>query len=280
MKLLLCNEVVREMDFAAQCEFAAALGYDGLELAPFTLGEAPHLLEERKRNALRKAAADAGVEIVSLHWLLVTPEGLSITTADDTTRARTVEVMKRLIDLCASLGGRVLVHGSPQQRTLSKSDPGGDAARGLESFAAVAEEAEKVGVVYCVEPLSPEETNFINTVEEAAALVRSIGSPALKTMVDCRAAALSEMLTIPELLKGWLPTGLIGHVHLNDTSRGAPGQGETIFAPILAALARHSYDGALGVEPFVYKPDGPTVAARAAGYIRGILETLSPRGDA
>ena len=265
------------MPFAAQCDFAAALGYDGLELAPFTLGREPHLLGERERAALRRAAADAGVEIVSLHWLLVTPEGLSITTPDDATRARTVEVMRRLVDLCASLGGRVLVHGSPQQRALSADDPEGDAARGLECFAAAAEAAEQAGVIYCLEPLSPEETNFINTVEEAAALVRSIGSPALKTMVDCRAAASSETFTIPELLERWLPTGLIGHVHLNDANKGAPGQGETAFAPILATLARHGYDGALGVEPFVYRPDGPTVAARAVGYLRGIMEALPQR---
>ena len=41
MKLALCNEVIREMDFPAQCDFAAKLGYDGLELAPFTLDENP-----------------------------------------------------------------------------------------------------------------------------------------------------------------------------------------------------------------------------------------------
>ena len=36
MRIALCNEVIREMEFAAQCEFAAALGYDAVELAPFT----------------------------------------------------------------------------------------------------------------------------------------------------------------------------------------------------------------------------------------------------
>ena len=37
MKIALCNEVIREMDFASQCQYVAALGYDGLEVAPFTL---------------------------------------------------------------------------------------------------------------------------------------------------------------------------------------------------------------------------------------------------
>ncbi len=106
MRIALCNEVIGELGVTAQCEFAAALGYDGLEVAPFTLGG------ERKR--LREVAGNAGIEIVGLHWLLVTPPGLSITSPDDTVRARTVDIMRRLVDLCADLGGRIMVHGSPE----------------------------------------------------------------------------------------------------------------------------------------------------------------------
>ena len=40
MKLSLCNEVVREMAFPQQCAFAAAVGYEALEIAPFTLCDA------------------------------------------------------------------------------------------------------------------------------------------------------------------------------------------------------------------------------------------------
>ena len=71
MKFALCNEVVRELPFAAQCDLAAALGYDGIELAPFTLHDEPHLLPAAERQAVRRAAADAGVAITGLHWLLV-----------------------------------------------------------------------------------------------------------------------------------------------------------------------------------------------------------------
>ena len=50
MRISLCNEVVRDLDFAAQCALAAGLGYDGLEVAPFTLdAEAPHLLPASRR---------------------------------------------------------------------------------------------------------------------------------------------------------------------------------------------------------------------------------------
>ena len=43
-RFLLCNEVVRELEVSAQCALAAGLGYDGLEIAPFTLGPEPHRL--------------------------------------------------------------------------------------------------------------------------------------------------------------------------------------------------------------------------------------------
>ena len=273
MKISLCNEVIRGLDFAAQCDLAAALGYDGLELAPFTLGENPHLFGERRCNALRRAASDAGVEITGLHWLLVTPEGLSITSGDSKTRKMTLEVMRRLIDLCAALGGQVLVHGSPQQRLVG-NDP--DAAeRGRDAFAAIAEDAEKANVVYCIEPLSHEETDFITSVAEAADVVRTVNSPALKTMIDCRAAALTEALPLPQLIEHWLPTDLISHVHLNDVNKRAPGQGEIAFGPVLHSLKKLGYSGVVGIEPFIYKTDGRTVAARAIGYIHGLLESLA-----
>jgi D-psicose/D-tagatose/L-ribulose 3-epimerase len=65
---------------------------------------------------------------------------------------------------------------------------------------------------------------------------------------------------------------MVAHVHLNDPNRRAPGQGDLRFGPILAALQRQGYAGIASVEPFVYEPDGPTCAARARGYLQGLLE--------
>jgi hypothetical protein len=71
MKLSLCNEVVRELPFDRQCELAAELGYQGLELAPFTLGEETYRMLAPERAAARSACANAGIAISGLHWLLV-----------------------------------------------------------------------------------------------------------------------------------------------------------------------------------------------------------------
>lgn len=272
LPIYLCNEVVRELGFAEQCELAARLGYDGLELAPFTLAERPHELSTARRREVRRAAEAAGTRIGALHWLLVTPAGLSITSDDPAVRSSTLAVMRGLIELCAELGGTVLVHGSPQQRRLPEVRSDAARERAIEAFAQAGEWARTAGVTYCIEPLSHHEANFVNTVAEAAAIVESVGNPHLRTMIDCRAARLSESESVPELLRRWVPRGMIHHVHLNDSNSRAPGQGDDSFGDVLAALDEVGYRGAAGVEPFEYVPDGPTSAARAIGYLRGLQE--------
>lgn len=274
MKLSLCNEVIRDLDFPRQCAFARAVGYDGLEVAPFTLSDAPDRLSAVERAAVRRAAEQEGIAITGLHWLLIKPDGLSITDPDPAVRARTIAVMREMVTLCAELGGTVLVHGSPKQRMLPEQDP--DAARGwaMEALVAAGAAATAAGVTYCLEPLATRETNFVNTVAEAAAIVDAIGEPGLKTMLDCAAAAHSDTAPLSSLLDRWLPGGHIAHVQVNDTNRRGPGEGDLPIAPLIAALRRHGYDRVVAVEPFVYEPDGPACAARAAGYLRGILEAL------
>ena len=274
-KLSLCNEVVRELPFERQCALAAGLGYHGLEIAPFTLGDDAFRMPAARRAEIRRACADEGIAVSGLHWLLVAPAGLSITSADPAVRGKTLDVMRRLIGLCADLGGDYLVHGSPGQRALDPADPDGSAGRGEEMFAAVAAEAEAARVTYCVEPLAPRETDFVNTVAQAAAIVERVNNPALRTMVDTSAAAAAEAEPVAAVIERWLPTGLVAHVQLNDSNRRAPGQGEDAFRPILSALKRGGYAGWLAMEPFDYVPDGPTCAARAIGYVEGVLEDLA-----
>jgi D-psicose/D-tagatose/L-ribulose 3-epimerase len=274
MRINLCNEVLRHLPFEAQAERAAALGYDGLEIAPFTLGDEPHRLPAAERRRLRSIVEGAGLRVVGLHWLLVTPDGLSITDPDAGLRQRTAEVLSGLVDLCADLGGQVMVHGSPKQRRIGDGDPDEARRRALDLLAGVAERAGRAGIAYCLEPLGRHEDDFANTVEEAARLVGEAGVPALRTMIDTSAAGLSEAVPPEDLVRRWVPTGLIGHVQLNDRNRRGPGEGADRFAPVLRALRETGYAGEVSVEPFVYTPDGEAVAARSIGYLRGILDAL------
>jgi sugar phosphate isomerase/epimerase len=272
-RVALCNEVVRRVAFGAQCEFARACGYDGLELAPFTLSDAPERISPALIAALRRDAAAAGIAISGLHWLLVAPPGLALASEDRAVRTRSQDMMLRLIELCASLGGSYLVHGSPAQRMLP---PGVAEARGWveEAFLRAGAAAADAGVTYIVEALTPAQTNCFTTVAEAAEFVRRAQLPGLRTMLDTCAAARADSEPPEAVLARWLPSGLIAHVHLNDANQRGPGQGKQQFAPVLRVLRDGGYDRWIGIEPFQYSPDGAATAARAIGYLRGIEECL------
>ena len=276
LKLSLCNEVLRTLDFSSQCRIAAALGYQGLELAPFTLADDPARLGDADAARLRGIAADHGLAISGLHWLLVKPEGLSLSTRDGALHRRTVGFLKHLIDFAAACGAPVLVHGSPQQRAPAPGQSVDDAlARAEAGWAQLAAHAEQAGVTYCIEPLSPAETPVLNTVAQAAAVVDRIGSPALRTMLDMSAAAQAETDDAATLLRRFVPSGHIAHVQVNDRNRRGPGQGDTPQAPAVRALRELGYTGWLAVEPFDYHPDPLACAAYAAGHMRGLLEAIA-----
>ena len=275
MRLALCNEVLQPWDLARQCAYAKAVGYDGLEIAPFTLSDEPHRLPAAGIAAARRIVEDHGLAVTGLHWLLVTPAGLSITSPDDGMRARTRDVILGLLDLAAGLGARVMVHGSPAQRRPADGQSREDAwMRARDLFATLAPEAGSRGLTYCLEPLAPPDNVFIQTIADAARMVEEIGHPAFRTMIDASAASAHETEAVAALVRRWVPTGLIGHVQLNDASRRGPGEGLDRFAGVLTALRDTGYAGDIAVEPFIYEPDGPACAARAAGYVRGLLEAL------
>ena len=277
MRIGLCNEVIATLPFEQQCAFARAVGYDGLEIAPMTLGDEPHRLPAARRAELRRMAADAGIAITGLHYVLRAPAGLSITSADAAVRARTVDVMRALCELAVDFGAGYLVHGSPQQRELAPGDETEGRKRGAACFAAVAEAAEAARVTYCIEPLSPDQTAFVNTVAEAATIVLEINSPAVKH--DDR------LLGRGARRRGRAGSRPAAQVAADRTDRPRPFQrpepartGRGGFAVRIRSCAPCT-TAAIRAWPrssrSIYRPDGPTCAARSIGYIRGLIEALA-----
>ena len=269
----LCNEVLQPLSFEAQCQYAASLGYVGLEVAPFTLCEEPQDLTIEQARTFKHIAQSHGLHITGLHWLLVKPEGLSITSTELGIQRKTRAFIHHLCAVCAAMGGQYLVHGSPKQRLIEGGQSYADAASlATQFFAHAAESADEFGVTYCIEPLSADQTPLINTLEQAVSIVEEINHPALKTMLDTSSAGLAEAVPIADLIDQFFPSGHIAHVQLNDPNRRGPGQGDMEFGPILRALKRNNYQGAIAIEPFDYQPDGPACAAYSIGYLKGLVE--------
>ena len=118
MRYAICNETFEGWDHGRVCRTVADLGYQGLELAPFTLASRITDVTPERRRTLRRQAEEHGLQILGLHWLLAKTEGLQLTSPDEGVRQRTGEYLVELARCCRDLGGDILVFGSPAQRRI------------------------------------------------------------------------------------------------------------------------------------------------------------------
>jgi len=268
----ICNELFEGWDFARVCRTVKALGYDGLELAPFTLAPTITDLPAARRHELRGMIRDAGLATIGLHWLLAKTEGFYLTHPDPAVRRRTADYLKALGEATRDLGGTVMVLGSPKQRDLL---PGVDHATACgyaaEVLAAALPTIGAAGVELCLEPLAPTETDFLNTIDQANDLIARVGHPALKLHLDVKAQSSDPGGTVPDLFARFAPTA--GHVHVQDADGRGPGMGATAFGPILGALVQSGYDRWASVEVFDYAPGPEEIARRSIECLRrGLAE--------
>ncbi|HEX3601229.1 MAG TPA: sugar phosphate isomerase/epimerase family protein [Lacipirellulaceae bacterium] len=273
MKFAICNETFGTRSFADTFSTIRKLGYTGVEIAPFTF--APHNepfdlrhVSAQKIVDVRTLAEDAGLEIIGLHWVLAKTEGYYLTSPDPNVRRRTGDYLKTLVEVCADLGGKVVVVGSPKQRNLLPGVSYEDAEEYAASVLRAAMAAcKQYGVTIGVEPLGPAEGDFLLTAESGIRLVEMVESPHCKLHLDVKAMS-SESKPIPDIIRNsrdWLV-----HFHANDPNMLGPGMGDVDFHPIFAALNEISYDGWVSVEVFKYDPSPDEIARQSIEYMRKV----------
>ena len=272
MKFATCNEYFENIPIEDVFNYAADLGYEGVEIAPFTLAPSVEDIPAARRDQIRTAAAKAGVEIVGLHWLLASPDGLYITHPDPEIYQRTCDYFKALVQFCGDLGGEVMIIGSPMQRNVKEGwdyQQCWDRMRG--AFLGGLELAEQFGVYLCMESLSKEQTNIVSTCEEARKMVAEINHPNFQTMVDVCSGSTEE-IPVAQLLRD--SGEHLYHVHVNDANKRGPGFGTTDFVSVLKTLKELDYRRYVSVEVFDFAPDPRTIAAGSLHYLKGISAAL------
>lgn len=265
MKFAICNETYQGWELDRACAHAAATGYDGIEIAPFTLNEDPRLLTEADAEAAGRVARAEGLEVVGLHWLLVKPEGMHLTTEDDGVRAATRDFAQHLSRLCAAMGGKVMVWGSPVQRNVPEGGHADGMKRAIEVLQGVCEVAGPLGVQIAMEPLGPAETNFLTTAAETIELIDRVNHDACQLHLDVKAMS-SEEKSYGEIIEASRDYTI--HFHANDPNKRGPGFGEVDFVPIAKALKSSGYGGYVSVEVFDYSPDPETIAVKSLEYLK------------
>jgi len=277
MRIGICNETFGDMPLQKALDMAVSLGYTGWEVAPFMLGDSADRITAAQRREYRKTVRSAGLEVIGLHWLLAKTEGYHLTTADVDTRKRTAKYFETLVDLCGDLceengdGGAnaVMVLGSPHQRNRAADITTEVAMRhAADVLGGLGPALERRGVRIAIEPLGPQEGNFLNTADEARVLKGLLDSPRFGLHLDVKAMS-TEPEDIPTVIRkhaDWMI-----HFHANDPNRRGPGMGDVDFAPIIATLREVGYDGWVSVEVFDYEPGAETLARESIATLRPLI---------
>ena len=262
----ICNEIFEKWDFAKSCKAARQMGYTGLEIAPFTLGDSVDDISAARRKELRDIMRSEGLTFAGLHWILVTPKWLHITTADKSVRERSWEYFGKLVDFCGDLGrdGKMVL-GSPKQRG-TQGNSRQDATRYLaEGLAKVGPRAAARRATICIEALDHSQTDVINTLAEAAAVVEQVKHPAIQTMFDFH--NIPDETEKPEVLVRRYRS-MIRHIHINEMDGRHPGTGKFDFLPVLRVLKETKYAGWVSLEVFDFKPGADKIGSEAMAYLK------------
>ena len=269
----ICNEVFEKWDLRKSCQAIRKAGYTGIEIAPFTLSDDPASIPAAARSEYGAIIREEGLRFVGLHWLLIAPKGLHVSTPDKALRARSWEYVRRLVDLCADLGpGGVMVFGSPKQRSSTGGINAAEALRNfVEGMAGVAPHAAERGVTILAEALPPGDCDVMTSLAEAVSVVRMVNSPAVRTMLDTHNGR-NEVEPHAVLLERYFD--LIRHIHVNEMDGRHPGTGDYDFKPLLDVLRRRSFGGWVSLEVFDFSAGAEAIANASLRYLEAQIAKL------
>lgn len=267
MKIGICSEIFNGWELEKIFSFISMLHYDGLEIAPFKLGNSVEQISREERKGIKNLSEKHGVEIIGTHWLLVKPEGLSISTGNKEIRDRTSKYFVELVIFTQEIGGKIMVLGSPKQRNVDYEKQTYEEIKEYlkEVIEPALKEAEKRDVFICLEPLGKKETNFVNTASQAIKIIEEVNHPNFKLILDVKAMSDQEK-PIPEIIQEG--SQHLAHFHANDANLSGPGFGEVDFGPIVSTLKNIGYNNYLSVEVFDFSPGAEEIAKRSIEYLK------------
>jgi sugar phosphate isomerase/epimerase len=273
-KQSMCNEAFQDWPFGEACKCLRKAGYEGIEIAPFTLAEDPLDITAEQRRQYRAIIASEGLRFVGLHWLMVSPKGLHVTAADKALRARSWQHIRNLIDLCCDLGpDGVMIFGSPQQRAATGGMSREEATKNfVDGLVGVAPLAMERGVTILIEALPIGQCDVIQTLDEAASLVHQLNTPAIRTMFDVHNAVDEKE---PHAVLVDRHFDLIRHVHVNELNGDYAGRAGYDFKPVFQALKRRNYQGWVSLECFDFAPGAEKIAHESLRYLESEIAKLA-----
>ncbi|MBO3842524.1 MAG: sugar phosphate isomerase/epimerase [Candidatus Brockarchaeota archaeon] len=269
MKISICNEVFADRDATEILLQVKRLGYDGIEIAPFTIASNVEKISMEKRREIRRKSVESGIEVVGTHWVLVCDRNVNLFNNLGEVNREAVKYLTKVIEFTSDIGGRIVVFGSPKQRNIPSKEVFEQAwASAVSAFREIGDSADKENITFCIEPLSKDQTNFINSVTEAVKFIAEVRHENIRLILDVRSMC-DEKRPFKDIIKEGETN--LKHFHANDCNGYIPGSGSADYKEIIQGLLEIDYSGYLSVEVFDFKPDPETIAVKSLDNLKRFL---------
>ena len=264
MKLSVSNIAWKDCNFYNYAKLIKNNGCGGIEIAPSCIWKEPTDVSKKEILSLQENLKKIGLEIVGLHSLLFTRPDLQLF-KDKDNRDSTIEYIFKLIDICAYLEGKQLIFGSPQNRKLNGNSYEKCKEQALNDFYEISEYSKKKNIYFCIEPLGPEDTDFIKSVSEGGQLVEKVNHPNFKLHLDTK-AIFSTREDPEKITKRY--KGIIQHVHVGDLKLEEPGKINKNHDKIGLALRNINYTKYISIEMKKNVNDVDGSIVRSINYVK------------
>jgi len=217
---------------------------DGVEIAPSCIWKEPVEAGKGEIESLRRLVSKYGLVIPAFHALLFTRPDLYLF-GEESLREKTVSYLRDLIRLAGKLSVDVLVYGSPASRRVGDKQYKTCYEIAVEAFRSLGREAALHDVVFCIEPLGPSESDFIQTAEEGHRIVRDVGHSHFGLHLDAK-AMMDAGENFEDIFRKYAP--ILKHFHVGDPGLAPPGHTGMDHSGIGRALNKAGYDGFISIE--------------------------------
>ena len=249
MKFSMCTAVYGMHDLHDTINRAAAIGFDAVEITA-----ALHLpigSSYEQRREIRGWIRDAGIACSGLHYIF--DGSVKLAAVDRELNAKCADYLCRVIDTAADVEAKTVIIGSGG--TARHIDDGVERTEAAKCMADVIRKAGEYAadkdVYLAVEAINRYETNFINTMQEAAEFVQMIDHPHVRTMADTYHLNIEESNPVVSVMQYG---STLQNLHLADSNRHAPGTGHFDFKAIADALNAVGFDKYCSFEVFGLYP--------------------------
>jgi D-psicose/D-tagatose/L-ribulose 3-epimerase len=215
------------------------IGFDGVEFPIFHSDESAY---RDIRSALDDLDMGAtGCTVMPADAYLIAPE--------PEVRRKGVEYIRNALRMAKILGCDVLCGPlySPVGKLTGKPRSQEEWAWAIEGYKQIAPTAEDLGVTVAIEYINRFETYFLNTSADTLKLVKEVGSPRIRMMMDSFHSNIEEK----DVAAAWKRCGkALAHVHISENDRGVPGTGHIQWKEIFKTLKEIKYDNWVTIESF------------------------------